>query len=255
MLKMPFKEIYRGKEPMRINKLLAGEGICSRREAEALMDNGQILVDGEIVRVGYKIQNGQTIEILPAGGHALQNKYSIVYHKPIGIVSGQPEKGQVPAIRMINKSNFFGESGEIPVRDTRIPPAGRLDKDSRGLLILSQDGVVSKAIIGPDSDLEKEYIVKVKGYLNEVKLRLLTHGLELDGRQLKPAKIDRLTENSFNIILKEGRNRQIRRMCELLDLKVIDLFRVRIGSILLDDLPEGKWRHLSDNEKRALLGR
>ena len=255
MLKKPFKEIYRGQEPMRINKLLAGEGICSRREAEELMDNGQILVDGEIVRVGFKIQNGQTIEILPAGGAALENKYSIVYHKPTGIVSGQPEKGQVPAIRMINKGNFIDEEGDIPLRDTRIPPAGRLDKDSRGLLILSQDGVVSKAIIGPDSDLEKEYIVKIRGYLTEVKLKLLTHGLELDGRQLKPAIVTRLDEHSFNIILKEGRNRQIRRMCELLELRVIDLFRVRIGNILLNDLPEGKWRHISDSEKRQLLGR
>lgn len=255
MFKKPFKEIYRGKEPMRINKLLAGEGVCSRREAEELMDNGQILVDGEVVRVGFKIQNGQTIEILPAGGIALESKYTIIYHKPVGIVSGQPEKGQVPAIRMINKSNLFGEDADVPLRDTRIPPAGRLDKDSRGLLILSQDGVVSKAIIGPDSNLEKEYIVKIRGYLTEVKLKLLTHGLELDGRQLKPAKVNRLDEHSFNIILKEGRNRQIRRMCELLELRVIDLFRVRIGNIALGDLPEGKWRHISNKEKQELLGR
>lgn len=250
---MPFKEIYRGKEPMRINKLLAGEGVCSRREAEELMDNSQILVDGEIVRVGFKIQNGQTIEILPKGVKTLENKFVILYHKPIGIVSGQPEKGQVPAIRMINKTNLFEEGAEVPLRDTRIPPAGRLDKDSRGLLILSQDGVVSKSIIGPDSDLEKEYIVKVKGYLTEVKIKLLTHGLELDGRKLKPAIVTRLSENSFNIILKEGRNRQIRRMCEQLDMRVIDLFRVRIGQISLGDLPEGKWRHMSDGEKKQLL--
>lgn len=252
---MAFKEIYRGKEPVRINKLLAGEGICSRREAESLMDNGQILVDGEIVRVGFKIQFGQTIEIIEAGAQELQSKFSIIYHKPINIVSGQPEKGQVPAIRMITRPNLYGEAEDVPVRDTRIPPAGRLDKDSRGLLILTQDGVVSKAIIGPESDLEKEYIVKVKGYLTAVKIKLLGHGLELDGRQLKPAIVTQIDDKSFNIILKEGRNRQIRRMCELLELRVIDLFRVRIGNIHLNDLPEGKWRPMSNLEKQTLLGR
>lgn len=252
---MAFKEIYRGAEPVRINKLLAQEGICSRREAEALMDNGQIAVDGEIIGVGFKINPGQTIEILPEGGQALENKFTIIYHKPVNIVSGQPEKGQIPAIRMITRPNLWGEADDVPVRDTRIPPAGRLDKDSRGLLILTQDGVISKAIIGPEADLEKEYLVKVDGYITEVNLRLLNFGLELDGRVLKPAKVVRINERTLNFTLREGRNRQIRRMCELVNLKVVDLFRIRIGNIHLNDLPQGKWRPMSESEKSELLKR
>ncbi|OZA72794.1 MAG: pseudouridylate synthase, partial [Caulobacter sp. 39-67-4] len=134
-----------------------------------------------------------------------------------------------------------------------LPPIGRLDKDSRGLLLLSEDGVVAKAVIGPQSDLEKEYRVAVMGEITEEKLELLRFGLELDGRELRPAKVEMISDQRFSIVLQEGRNRQIRRMCELVELKVVDLFRVRVGTLTLDDMPEGYWRHITPQERAALI--
>lgn len=125
--------------------------------------------------------------------------------------------------------------------------------DSRGLLILSEDGVVAKAVIGPESQLDKEYVVTVRGEITDRKLGLLRHGLELDGRKLKPARVTRLEGQTLVFILKEGRNRQIRRMCELVELEVTDLFRIRIGPLQLGKLPEGMWRPLTGEERAALI--
>ncbi len=134
-----------------------------------------------------------------------------------------------------------------------LPPIGRLDEDSRGLLLLSSDGVVAKAVIGPQSDLDKEYLVRVRGDVTENKLKLLRYGLRLDGRQLKAARVSRMDTFRLKFILREGRNRQIRRMCELVDLEVIDLIRIRIGPLRLDNLPEGRWRMLTAEERTDLL--
>jgi 23S rRNA pseudouridine2604 synthase len=126
--------------------------------------------------------------------------------------------------------------------------------DSRGLLLLSEDGVLAKAIIGPESDLEKEYLVRVTGKITPEKIGRLCHGLTMDGRQLKPAKVSVVQGQELRFILKEGRNRQIRRMCELVGLHVMDLVRIRIGSLQLGDLAEGKWRVLAPEERAALIG-
>jgi len=114
--------------------------------------------------------------------------------------------------------------------------------------------VVAKAVIGPQSDLDKEYLVRVTGDITEKKLKILRHGLMLDGRQLKPAYVSRMESFRLKFILREGRNRQIRRMCEMVDLEVVDLIRVRIGPLKLDNLPEGKWRMLTAEERAALVG-
>jgi len=129
----------------------------------------------------------------------------------------------------------------------------RLDEDSRGLLMVSSDGVVAKAVIGPESDLDKEYMVRVEGQISQGKLDRLCHGLELDGRKLRPAKVSLIRGQDLKFILREGRKRQIRRMCELVGLEVVDLFRTRIGPIRLDGLKEGQWRHLTPEERQALL--
>src|SRR5690606_7961830 len=170
---------------------------------------------------------------------------SVVLHKPVGVVSAQPEGRQVPAVRLLTARTLVGESPSIPDRDTRLAPLGRLDMDSRGLLILSDDGVLAKAVIGPTSALDKEYLVRVSGEITESKIALLRHGLELDGRRLKPAKVTRLGDQQLRIMLVEGRNRQIRRMCELGGLVVTDLFRVRIGPLRIGELPEGRWRTMT----------
>jgi 23S rRNA pseudouridine2604 synthase len=171
----------------------------------------------------------------------------------MGIVSAQPEQGQTPAVRLLTKAALTGDSPSIPDRDTRLAPLGRLDMDSRGLLILSDDGVLAKAIIGPASDLEKEYLVRVTGRITPEKIARLCHGLTMDGRQLKSAKVSVVQGQELRFILKEGRNRQIRRMCELVGLHVMDLVRIRIGTLRLGDLPEGRWRVLSDHERAMLI--
>ena len=146
-----------------------------------------------------------------------------------------------------------GDDPIIPDVDASLPALGRLDKDSRGLLILSQDGVLAKAIIGPDSVLTKQYEVTVEGEITERKLNLLRRGLALDGRQLRQAKVTRTGEQQLRFVLSEGRNRQIRRMCELVELYVVDLLRTRIGTLDLGNLPEGQWRHMTPDERNELV--
>ena len=251
---MAWTRRYEDAEPQRVNRWLAQNGVCSRREAEDLISRGLVSIDGERVGdLGRKIEAGQTLVLADPSGGAAQAGLSVVLNKPVGVVSAQPEQGQVPAVRLLTAAALVGESPAIPGRDTRLAPLGRLDMDSHGLLILSDDGVLAKAVIGPASALDKEYLVRVKGAVTEAKLARLRHGLSLDGRQLKPAKVSPAGEQRLRFVLTEGRNRQIRRMCELVDLAVIDLFRIRIGPLRLGDLPEGRWRALTPGERDALV--
>lgn len=244
---------YEEAEPQRVNRWLAQSGVCSRREAEDLIAQGRVLIDGARVEdPGRKILKGQTLIV--AGDDAPSAELaSIVVHKPVGYVSGQPEPGQVPAVRLVTAKTLWGPEAIVPDRDTRLAPLGRLDKDSRGLLILSTDGVLAKAVIGPTSAIDKEYLVRIEGQLNGRRLKRLRHGLSLDGRVLKRARVDVIEPNLLRFVLTEGRNRQIRRMCELVELRVVDLHRVRIGPLTLGDLPEGGWRPLAAGERDALV--
>ena len=251
---MAWTRRYDDAEPQRINRWLAQNGVCSRREAEDLISRGLVSIDGEQVSdLGRKIEVGQTLVLADPSGGGSQIGLSVVLNKPVGVVSAQPEKGQIPAVRLLTADSLVGESPTIPDRDTRLAPLGRLDMDSHGLLILSEDGVLAKAVIGPESKLDKEYLVRVTGPITEAKLARLRHGLSLDGRQLKPAKVSLAGEQRLRFVLTEGRNRQIRRMCELVDLAVTDLFRMRIGPLRLGDLPEGRWRTLTAGERDALV--
>ena len=248
---MAWTRRYDEAEPQRVNKWLGQSGVCSRREAEGFIERGLVSIDGETVTdTGRKILPGQTLTLADGGGPAA---LSVVLHKPMGVVSAQPEPGQTPAVRLLTRPALVGESPSIPDRDTRLAPLGRLDMDSRGLLLLSDDGVLAKAIIGPESDLEKEYLVRVTGRITPEKIARLCHGLSMDGRQLKPAKVSVVQGQELRFILKEGRNRQIRRMCELVGMHVMDLVRIRIGTLNLGDLPEGKWRLLTPAERAALI--
>ena len=250
---MAWTRQYDGAEPQRINKWLGQSGVCSRREAEGLIAEGLVSIDGEVVRdAGRKIEAGQTLTLSDRAEAALASSISVILHKPVGYVSGQPEPGKVPAARLLTAANRLGD-GPLPGRDA-VPPIGRLDEDSRGLLLMSTDGVVAKAVIGPESDLEKEYLVVVDGQITEAKLTRLRHGLELDGRKLKPARVTQTAPDGLRFILKEGRNRQIRRMCDLVGLEVVDLLRIRIGPLTLDGVPEGRWRALTAQERANLVG-
>lgn len=250
---MSWTRRYDEAEPQRVNRWLAQNGVCSRREAEDLIARGLVSIDGEAVAdPGRKIAAGETLVVADAAGAAAP--LSVLLHKPVGVVSGQPEPGQTPAVRLLTREALVGESPVIPDRAMSLAPVGRLDRDSRGLLLLSDDGVVAKAVIGPASSLEKEYRVRVAGAVSEKALGLLRHGLSLDGRALKPATVSVIGRQRLRFVLTEGRNRQIRRMCELVGLNVTDLMRVRIGPVKLGDLPERRWRVLSPEERRALVG-
>lgn len=245
-----WRKTYAEPEPQRVNKWLAHEGVCSRREAEALIAAGKVRIDGEIVAdPGRKIEPGQTIEV-----GAPTAAMSFVLNKPVGYVSAQPEKGQIPAARLLVRANLAADAkAEAPPKDASLAPLGRLDQDSRGLLLLSDDGVLARAVIGPDSPVDKEYLVTVTGPITADAMKLLRHGLSLDGRKLKPAKVEQMEDQRLRFTLIEGRKRQIRRMCEAVGLAVIDLQRVRIGPIKLGALLEGRWRPLTDAERDGLI--
>lgn len=250
---MAFTRTYDGFEPVRLNKWLGQTGVCSRREAEALIAAGMVTIDGESVTdPGRKIEPGQTLTLNDRAEAALASGVTILIHKPLGYVSGQPEPDKIPAVRLLTAENLVGE-GTPPAEDASLPPIGRLDEDSRGLLMLSSDGVVAKAVIGPQSRLDKEYLVRIEGDVTERKLALLRRGLMLDGRILKYARVSRMDQNRLRFILTEGRNRQIRRMCEMVELEVTDLLRIRVGPVHLNNLPEGKWRMITNQERDSLI--
>lgn len=237
----------------RLAKRMAQLGLCSRREADEYILNGWVKVNGQIItQKGYSVTELDKIEMLDQAKQAQNNRVTIIINKPIGYVSGQAEKNYIPAVALITPQNRW-EKDTSSIRFHKkhtygLAPAGRLDIDSNGLLILTQDGRIAKTIIGNDTKLEKEYLVRVKGKLDEKGLKLLNHGLSLDGEKLRPAKVTWQNEDQLKFILKQGKKRQIRRMCELVGLKVIGLKRVRIGNITLGSLPVGKWRYLQANE-------
>ncbi len=230
---------------------MSERGMCSRREADDYIARGWVYVDGQRVEeLGTRAD--PTAKITLDKRTAAIHKVTILVNKPIGYVSGQAESGYRPAVALVKPDNHYAQDTS-KTRFVRqhlkgLAPAGRLDIDSTGLLVLTQDGRIAKRLIGRNSALEKEYLVRVQGKLSEKDLRLLNHGLELDGKPLKPAKVSWLNEDQLRFVLREGRKRQIRRMCELVGLKVTGLKRVRIGSVKLGKLPAGQWRYLGESE-------
>lgn len=238
-------------EKVRLSKLMAERGICSRREADAYIEKGLVMVDGVIVdQLGTKVDPKAKITLEAQALKQQKSLATIILNKPIGYVSSQPEPQYTPAIRLITPANQFGTSKQklSPEHMKGLAVAGRLDIDSQGLLLFTQDGRIAKKVIGEDSKIEKEYIVRVEGKLPPDQLKLLNHGLSLDGKALKPATVEWINEDQLRFILKEGKKRQIRRMCEMVGLKVTGLKRVRLGNIRLGKLPEGQWRFLEDGE-------
>jgi 23S rRNA pseudouridine2604 synthase len=243
------------KEPpalIRVSKLMSERGMCSRREADDYIAKGWVIVNGEKVQeLGTRAPADCKIIIAQRGIE--KSKATILINKPIGYVSGQAEEGYKPAIRIVLPENQYAEdtSKKVFIRQhlKGLAPAGRLDIDSTGLLVLTQDGRIAKKLIGQDSSIEKEYLVRVTGKLDDKGLALLNHGLSLDEKPLKPAKVSWLNEDQLRFVLREGKKRQIRRMCELVGLKVVGLKRVRIGRVKLGKLPVGQWRYLGDKEE------
>ena len=227
---------------------MAQRGLCSRREADRFIEQGQVRVDGRIVStLGIKIRPDQTVSLDRQATLAQSRQVTVLLNKPPGYVSGLPEKGYPSAVRLITGNNAQIPGCRAPDRHG-LAPAGRLDIDSTGLIVFTRDGRVARCLIAPDSTIEKEYHVRIEGNITRAKFKLLSHGLSLDGRALKPAIVTQRHDLELGIILTEGRKRQIRRMCELVDLRVSGLIRVRIGRIPLGNLQRGKWRLLNPAE-------
>lgn len=231
-------------------------GLSSRREADDWIAAGWVRVDGRLAVLGQRIGADARIDIDPRAHYEQARRVTILLNKPVGYVSGQAEDGYEPAVVLVRAENRWPEDrGGTPFHPghlRHLAPAGRLDIDSVGLLVLTQDGRIAKRLIGEDSLVEKEYLVRVRrtqpGPLPAQDLARLEHGLELDGQPLKPAKVSWANEDQLRFVLREGRKRQIRRMCELVGLEVLGLKRVRIGSVVLGKLPPGQWRYLRSDE-------
>jgi len=241
-------------EKIRVSKLMSEQGLCSRREADSYIERGWVLVDGQpVTELGARIYRTQSITLAPAAQSRQQASVTILLNKPVGYVSGQAEQNYRPAVTLVTaESRFVGDRSPLrfsPAHLRGLAPAGRLDIDSQGLLVLTQDGRIAKQLIGENSGTEKEYLVRVQGKLPVTGLALLNFGLSLDGGALKRAEVNWQNRDQLRFILREGKKRQIRRMCELVGLKVTGLKRVRIGNVTLGDLPTGQWRYLRRDER------
>lgn len=239
-------------EPQRLSKIMSQRGLCSRREADRFIEQGWVKVDGEVVNtLGLKVLPNVEIELRSKARGAQAEAVTILLNKPIAYVSGQAEHDHLAAISLIRPENFAGkrQAGKKPYVEWKgLAPAGRLDIDSQGLLVLTKDGRIAKQLVGEHSDIEKEYLVWLDQPLEGAQIARLQHGLELDDKPLKPAKVKQMDAQHIQMILTEGKKRQVRRMCELVGAKVVRLMRVRIGQVRLGDLPAGKWRYLLPDE-------
>jgi 23S rRNA pseudouridine2604 synthase len=250
----------------RLNKRMAELGLCSRREADAWIERGWVRVNGQPAQMGMQVGAQDRITVERAAQAQQQQQVTFLLHKPVGYVSAQAEDGHAPAVTLLQPSKRWA-GDQSPTRFHAgqlrgLAPAGRLDIDSVGLLVLTQDGRVARQLIGEDSGVDKEYLVRVhwhgpQGLVTQnissvfpaTQLARLRHGLSLDGQALKPAQVDWQNPEQLRFVLNEGKKRQIRRMCEQVGLHVVGLKRVRMGRVTLGQLPLGQWRYLRPDEK------
>ncbi|MEO5669942.1 MAG: pseudouridine synthase [Ramlibacter sp.] len=246
----------------RLNKRMAELGLCSRREADDWIGRGWVRVDGQPAIMGVQVAPDARIDIDPQARGQQQQQVTILLNKPMGYVSGQAEDGHQPAVTLVGeRTHWNGDASRLRFASHQLrglAPAGRLDIDSIGLLVLTQDGRIARQLIGEDSGMEKEYLVRVT--FNDVatdvqrafppaQLARLRHGLSLDGQALKPAQVEWQNPEQLRFVLTEGKKRQIRRMCEQVGLRVVGLKRIRIGRVVLGPLPVGQWRYLAAHER------
>lgn len=226
---------------MRINKFISETGFCSRREADKLVESGKVTINGEIAVLGSQAELGDDVRVNGKRIGEQRRHVYIALNKPVGITS-------------TSESHIKGNIVDFVGHSERIFPIGRLDKDSEGLILMTNDGDVVNPILRSEGKHEKEYIVTVDKPLTEAFVRGMSQGVKVLGSLTLPCKVTRVGDRTFRIILTEGRNRQIRRMCEAYGYHVRKLKRLRIMNIHLGELPVGKWRDLSEDERRELFG-
>lgn len=225
---------------IRINKFFTEQGICSRREADRLIESGAVTINGRVAKLGDRVSRTDVIarngRVIPWGKASVYIKY----HKPVGVTTtSEPHVYR----------NIIAEIGY----PERIFPIGRLDKDSSGLILLTNDGDIVNEILRTEFGHEREYVVEVDRPFDRRFLDQMAAGVEVLGAMTKPCKVSRVGPKRFGIILTEGRNRQIRRMCAALGYRVVSLHRVRIMHVTIDGLAPGEWRELTVQEREKLL--
>lgn len=226
-------------QKIRLNKYIADAGVCSRREADRLIETGKVKVNGKTAKLGDRVSDEDEVVVKGRAISANTEKFYIAFHKPIGVITTTDKKSTNTVMDYV-KPGF------------RVFPVGRLDVESSGLLLLTNDGDIVNRILKSENKLPKEYLVTLGKSVQPEDIEALRNGVMLDGRKTLPAKVERLGAKKINITLVQGMNRQIRRMCEKLGYEVKKLERIRIGSIHLENLPPGQWRFLTDAEIKTL---
>lgn len=227
-------------EGIRLNKYIASSGICSRREADKLIESGKVKVNGSIADLGTRVAEGDSVEV---DGKAVTPEDSMIYiafNKPLGITCTTDRRDPSNIIDYINYSE-------------RIFPVGRLDKNSSGLILLTNNGDIVNLLLRSENGHEKEYVVTLDRPYDKAFIKTMSTGVPVLGRMTLPAEVFPVNAKTFRIILRQGMNRQIRRMCEYLGYKVTKLKRIRFINIELGGLELGKWRYLTADEKKDLL--
>ena len=235
------EEFLQKKEPVRLNKYLSEAGVCSRREADRLIESGKVTVDGVRAQTGMRVTPGQTVKV----GRKVVSKQDemivLAVNKPRGIVCTEERRERNSIVRFLN----------YPVRVTYV---GRLDKDSRGLLLMTNNGDIINKMMRAANYHEKEYKVTVDQEITPEFIRQMSSGVPILDTVTRPCRVEKIGKYTFSIILTQGLNRQIRRMCEALGYQVKDLVRVRVMNIRLGSLREGEYRKVTDEELGELYG-
>ena len=225
---------------VRLNKYISETGVCSRREADKWIEAGRVTLNGAPATLGHKVAQGDEVRIDGSLVGAKKKAIYIALNKPIGITCTTEAHVEDNIVRFVGHSE-------------RIFPVGRLDKDSEGLILLTNDGDIVNEILRSENEHEKEYVVSVNRPITDLSLKMLASGVKIMGMTTKPCTVERVDAETFRLVLTQGLNRQIRRMCSALGYRVRRLQRVRIISIHVGALRAGEWRYLSESEIEGLL--
>lgn len=227
-------------EGIRLNKYIASSGVCSRREADHLIESGKVTVNGITADLGTRVKDGDTVAVDGKAVVPEDNMIYIAFNKPLGITCTTDTRDPSNIIDYID----FGE---------RIFPVGRLDKNSSGLILLTNNGDIVNRLLRSENGHEKEYLVTLNRPYDSTFIKTMSSGVPVLGRMTLKTEVFPVNQKTFRIILRQGMNRQIRRMCEYLGYRVTKLKRIRFINIRLGDLEPGKWRYLTADEKKELL--